>query len=274
MTIKLTDLPTFPSVPILQETPEEIYRRWVNRAISLAQERGLPPPPTDPGEYFYDLWYPIAMEYAEQQELWTYGFLQAFPIWADNEFLDAHAWGEGMTRKDGEDDNVLRLRMLEQKFSEEGSGRRKDYETWAKQIEGVGGAVAVEKARSDVSIDLYLTDLQGVPVTEEFAEKVKTALWEDRRIAGHDLVVHPAPVFVLKVTAKLTTSRPLTELVEPIKQRITDYAVGRSKLVYNYVGALLLVQGVEDYADLQLNGQAEDVEIPTTSVLQIEVTLT
>lgn len=274
MTIKLTDLPAFPSVPILQETPEEIYRRWVNRAITLARDRGLPPPPTDPGEYFYDLWYPIAMEYAEQQELWMYGFLQAFPIWADSEFLDAHAWGEGMTRKAGEDDDTLRLRMLEGKFEEEGSGRRKDYELWAKKIQGVGGAVAIEKARSDVSIDLYLTDLQGVPVTEELAEQIKELMWEDYRLGGHDLAVYPAPIFALQVTAKLTASRALLELAEPIKQRIVDYAAGRSKLIYNYIGALLLLPGVDDYDDLQLNGLTEDVEIPATSILQVEVTLT
>lgn len=203
-----------------------------------------------------------------------YGFLQAFPIWADNEFLDAHVWGEGMTRKEGEDDNALRLRMLEQKFAEEGSGRRKDYEMWAKQIEGVGGAVAVEKARSDVSIDLYLTDLQGNPVTEEFAEKVKAKMWEDRRIAGHDLAVHPAPIFKLTIEAQLVTNLERKELIEPIRKRILEYAEGRSKLMYNYVGALLLVNGVEDYDSLTLNGTTDDVELPKTSILQVEVVLT
>ncbi|KAF6561993.1 baseplate J/gp47 family protein [Paenibacillus sp. EKM202P] len=274
MNVKLTDLPALPPMAILEETPEEVYRRWVNRAITLAQEKGLPPPPTDPGEYFYDLWYPIAMEYSEQQELLTYAFLQGFPIWADGEFLDGHGWSDGMPRKVGEDDDTYRLRMLERAFTEEGSGRRKDYETWAKELEGVGGAVAVEKARSDVSIDLYLTDLQGKPVTEEFAAKVKAAMWESKRIAGHDLAVHPAPVFTLKVEAQLNTALSLTELVEPIRKRIADYALGRTKLVFNYVGAALLVKGVEDYENLTLNGATKDVEVPVTSVLKIEVSLT
>ncbi|WP_318627279.1 baseplate J/gp47 family protein [Paenibacillus polymyxa] len=274
MSVKLTDLPALPPMAILEEAPEDIYRRWVNRAITLAQERGLPPPPTDPGEYFYDLWYPIAMEYSEQQELLTYAFLQAFPVWADSEFLDGHGWSDGMPRKAGEDDDTYRLRILDRVFTEEGSGRRKDYETWAKELEGVGGAVAVEKARSDVSIDLYLTDLQGKPVTEEFAAKVKAGMWETKRIGGHDLEVHPAPVFTLKVEAKLNTILPLSELVEPIRQRIADYALGRTKLVFNYVGAALLVKGVEDYENLTLNGTTQDVEVPVTSVLQIEVNLT
>jgi hypothetical protein len=272
--VKLTDLPALPPMAILEEAPEEVYRRWVNRAITLAQERGLPPPPTDLGEYFHDLWYPIAMEYAEQQELLTYAFLQGFPIWADGEFLDGHGWSDGMPRKAGEDDDTYRMRVLDRKFTEEGSGRRKDYETWAKELEGVGGAVAVEKVRSDVSIDLYLTDLQGNPVTEEFAQKVRGEMWEDKRIAGHDLAVHPAPVFTLRVEAKLNTALPLIELVEPTRKRIAEYALGRTKLVYNYVGAALLVKGVEDYESLTLNGKTEDVIVPSTSVLRVEVILT
>ncbi|NEZ40259.1 baseplate J/gp47 family protein [Paenibacillus alvei] len=273
MSIKLTDLPKLPPMPILEETPDEIYRRWVNRAIDMAKDRGLPPPPTDEGEYFYDLWYPIAQEIAEQQELWTYGFIQAFPIWADSEFLDAHAWANGVARKAGEDDDALRIRMLEQAFAEEGSGRRKDYETWAKEIEGVGGAIAREKERHDNSIDLYLTDLSGQPITPEFAVKVKAMMWEEKRIAGHDLEVHPAPVFTLRIEAHLETIEDLAKLSEQIRKRVLDYAAGRTSLIYNYIAALLLVPGVENYFDFKLNGDEKDVEIPTTSVLQVEVIL-
>ncbi|KAG2890944.1 hypothetical protein PC117_g24361, partial [Phytophthora cactorum] len=165
----------------LVETPDMIYQRWVNRAITMANERGLPPPPVGEGEYFYDLWYPIAQEIAEQQELWGYGVLQSTPIWADDEFLDAHGWADGMVRKDGESNDDYRLRILDRAFTEEGNGRRKDYEIWAKEIQGVGGAVAVEKEHHDNSIDLYLTDMNGQPITAEFAETVKTLMWEDYR---------------------------------------------------------------------------------------------
>lgn len=275
MSIKLTDLPSLPSMPILEETPEDIYRRWVNRAIALATERGLPPPPTDEGEYFYDLWYPLAIEIAEQQVLWTYGFLQGFPIWADSEYLDGHGWAAGLTRKEGESDVTFRLRMLERAATEIGSGRRKDYETWALEMSGVGGAIAREKERHENSIDLYLTDLDGQPITEEFAGTVKSWMWEERRIAGHDLEVHPAPVFTVRLEAQLILSAgtDLATLSRTIQERVLDYASGRAKLVYNYVAALLLIPGVEDYDNLKLNGDTEDVELPTSSVLQVEVIL-
>ncbi|SEB28008.1 baseplate J/gp47 family protein [Paenibacillus sp. 276b] len=273
MSLTINDLPKFPVVPVLEETPDMIYQRWVNRAITMANERGLPPPPVGEGEYFYDLWYPIAQELAEQQELWGYGVLQSTPIWADDEFLDAHGWADGMVRKDGESNDDYRLRILDRAFVEEGNGRRKDYEIWAKEIQGVGGAVAVEKERHDNSIDLYLTDMAGQPITAEFAEKVKALMWEEYRIAGHDLAVYPAPIFLVSVKAKLETSEDLQQLVELIRQRVIAYANGRSKLLYNYIAALLLVPGVENYSDFTLNDDVQDIDVPPVSFLQVEVVL-
>ncbi|WP_366294460.1 baseplate J/gp47 family protein [Paenibacillus sp. AN1007] len=273
MSLMINDLPKFPVVPVLEETPDMIYQRWVNRAITLANERGLPPPPVGEGEYFYDLWYPIAQELAEQQELWGYGVLQSTPIWADDEFLDAHGWADGMTRKEGESNDDYRLRILDRAFTEEGNGRRKDYELWAKEIHGVGGAVAVEKERHDNSIDLYLTDMDGQPITPAFAETVKSLMWEDYRIAGHDLAVHPAPIFLVTVQATLETSEDMQKLAETIRQRVVAYANGRSKLLYNYIAALLLVPGVENYSNFTLNDDIQDIDVPPVSFLQVEVVL-
>lgn len=273
MSLTINDLPKFPVVPVLEETPDMIYQRWVNRAITMANERGLPPPPVGEGEYFYDLWYPIAQELAEQQELWGYGVLQSTPIWADDEFLDAHGWADGMVRKDGESNDDYRLRILDRAFVEEGNGRRKDYEIWAKEIQGVGGAVAVEKERHDNSIDLYLTDMDGQPITADFAEKVKVLMWEEYRIAGHDLAAHPAPVFVITVRAFLETRENLQQLAEQIRQRVISYAKGREKLLYNYIAALLLVPGVENYSDFTINDGIKDIVVPPVSILQVEVIL-
>ncbi|AWP25401.1 baseplate J/gp47 family protein [Paenibacillus sp. Cedars] len=273
MSLTINDLPKFPSMLVLEETPDMIYQRWVNRAVALANERGLPPPPIDEGEFFYDMWYPIAQELAEQQELWGYGVLQSTPIWADDEFLDAHGWADGIPRKDGESNDDYRLRILDRAFTEEGSGRRKDYEAWAKEIQGVGNAVAREKERHDTSIDLYLTDMSGQPITPEFAEQVKELMWEDYRIAGHDLAVYPAPVFVVSVKAMLETAENLQKLAGLIRQRVVSYANGRNKLLYNYIAALLLVPGVENYSNFTLNDDIYDVDIPPVSILQVEVIL-
>ena len=138
---------------------------------------------------------------------------------------------------------------------------------------GRGAAVAREKERHDNSIDLYLTDMNGQPITLEFAEQVKVLMWDEYRIAGHDLAVHPAPVFVVTVKATLETTEDLLQLAETIRQRVVTYANGRSKLLYNYIAALLLVPGVENYSGFTLNDDVQDVDIPPVSLLQVEVTL-
>ncbi|MEW4368637.1 baseplate J/gp47 family protein [Paenibacillus kandeliae] len=274
MSVNINDLPDLPDMMILEETPEMIYQRWMNRAIALAKERSLPPPDTEQGGFFYDLWYPIAQELAEQQELMTYSLIQAFPIWADDEYLDAHGWSAGIPRKTGEDDDTYRLRQLDQAFEEEGSGRVKDYESWARKFQGVGTASGVEKARHDNSIDLYLADLSGSPVTEEFAASIKTQMWDNYRIAGHDLEVYPAPVFILKLEAKIENAAgDLETLAETIRTRIKNYAAGRTTLAYHYLSALVILDVGEDYAEVKVNGGNEDVQVPRTAILQVEVVL-
>ncbi|MNC42731.1 Baseplate J-like protein [compost metagenome] len=142
-------------------------------------------------------------------------------------------------------------------------------------MEGVGSAIAREKERNENSIDLYLTDLDGQPVTEEFAETVKSWMWEERRIVGHDLEVHPAPVFIVVVAAHLITveGSDLNEMAASIQERVMTYASDRKKLAYNYVGSLLLISGVEDYENYTLNGMEEDVEMTPSSIPHVEVVL-
>lgn len=266
-------LPTIPPMPILQETAEEIYQRWVNRANEMAKKRGVAPPATAEGEDFYDMWFPIAQEWEENQALWTYGFLQAFPIWADGEFLEAHAYTFGLIKQPTDDDESLRSKILNRAFIEEGNGRARDYEIWAKEIDGVGDAVAIEKARHDNSIDLYLIDRDGQPVTPEFASTVKDWLWEEKRVAGHDLATYPAPIFTLTIEATLETTEDLDLVANRIKERVLTYARGRKTLVYKYVAALILVDIGETYTSFTMNGGTEDVEVPPVSILQVEVQL-
>ncbi len=273
MTLKISDLPELPDMMILEETPEMIYQRWSNRAVAQAKERNLPPPDTEQGGFFYDLWYPIALEWAENQELLTYSLIQAFPIWADDEYLDAHGWAAGLLRKTNEEDDPYRLRLLDQAFEEEGSGRLKDYETWALKLEGVGTARGVEKARHANSIDLYLADMTGQPITTDAAAAIRLQM-EAYRIAGHDLQVQPAPVYSLLVEAKIkNASGDLNKLAATIQTRIQNYAAGKTTLAYHYLSALVIVDVGEDYTEVKVNGGIEDIQVPHTAILQVKVVL-
>ncbi|EMT54227.1 hypothetical protein I532_01435 [Brevibacillus borstelensis AK1] len=256
-----------PEMPILRETPDQIYQRIANRMADLARQRGETPPATDEGELFYDLLYPIAAEISEQQQLLEYAFLQGFLPWADGEYLDAHGYLLGLPRNTNETDDAYRERLLIRARTEEGNGRRSDYERWARNVDGVGGAIAVEKERHDVSIDVYITDTAGQPVTESFAKQVRTAM-EDVRIAGHDLQVHPAEIFPVTVSVRLILRKDVvaSEVIAAITNRINDYLKGRSAILYKLIGALFLVDGVEDYDDYLLNGGTENLEKPLKAV--------
>ncbi|NRQ55904.1 baseplate J/gp47 family protein [Brevibacillus sp. HD1.4A] len=264
-----------PEMPILRETPEQIYQRIANRMAVLAQKRGEMPPATGEGEIHYDLAYPIAEELSEQQQLLEYGFLQAFLPWADGEYLDASGVFFGLPRNEGESDDAYRKRLLDRARSEEGDGRRQDYERWARNVDGVGGAVAVEKARHDLSIDLYITDASGQPATEELANTVRTKL-EDKRRALHELRVLPAKVYPVSIAVKLAL-RPDAEqakIEEQIAAQVKTYLKGRSQIVYQQIGALFFVDGVVDFADYTLNGQEANLTVPADSVASLALAVT
>ncbi|WP_429845291.1 baseplate J/gp47 family protein [Brevibacillus sp. FIR094] len=264
-----------PEMPILRETPDQIYQRMANRMMVIAQERGESPPATEEGEIHYDFNYPIALEISDQQQLFEYGFLQRFLPWADGEFLDANGGFFGLPRKNGESDDAYRQRLIDRARSEEGDGRRADYERWARNIDGVGDAVAVEKTRHDNSIDVYITDLSGQPATLELAQLVRTKL-EDKRRALHDLQVLPANVYPMTIAVKLVL-RPDAEF-EKVKDQITTqiktYLKGRSQIVYQQIGALFFVDGVIDFTGYTLNGAELNLMVPADSVSTLTMAVT
>ncbi|QRG68609.1 baseplate J/gp47 family protein [Brevibacillus choshinensis] len=264
-----------PEMPILRESPDAIYQRLANKLIAIAEARGEAPPATEEGEIFYDLLYPIAEEISEQQQLLEYAFLQAFLPWADGVFLDAHGAFLGLTRKDGELDDPYRDRLIERAQTEEGNGRANDYAIWARAVNGVGGATAVEKARNDLSIDVYITDINGQPATQAFAEQVRTAL-EKKRIGLHDLKVLPATVFALSVSVKLTLQEGavLADITTLLTTRIKEYLKGRSQLVYQQIAALFFVDGVVDFTNYTLNGGTANLTVPGSQVVSLNLVVT
>lgn len=261
---------TKPDMPILRETPDQIYQRIANRMAEIARQRGQTPPATEEGELFYDLLYPLAVEISEQQQLFEYGFLQRFLPWADGEFLDANGVFFGLPRLQEELDAPYKDRLIERARTEEGDGRRIDYERWARNIEGVGGAVGVEKARHDLSIDVYITDLNGQPASAELAQQVRTKL-EDKRRALHDLQVLPAILYPVTVAVRLVlrADAVLETVRSEITNRIMSYLKERSEIVYQVIGSLFFVDGVEDFADYTLNNGEVNLIVPTDAVASL-----
>ncbi|MED1954726.1 baseplate J/gp47 family protein [Brevibacillus centrosporus] len=264
-----------PEMPILRESADQIYQRMANRMAALAQQRGDTPPAMEEGEIFYDLEYPIAQEISEQQQLLEYGFLQRFLPWADGEFLDANGVFFGLPRNEGEEDEAYRQRLIDRARTEEGDGRRQDYERWARNVDGVGGAVAIEKARHDLSIDVYITDMEGQPATAELVTLVQKQL-EDKRKALHDLMILSAKLFTVNVSVRLAlrADTVLENVQQQIADQIKTYLKGRSQIVYQQIGTLFFVDGVEDFASYTLNGGEENLTVPADAVAALNLAVT
>lgn len=264
-----------PKMPILREMPDLIYQRMANRMKILAEQKGDTPPATEEGEIFYDLLYPLAEEISEQQQLLEYAFLQGFLPWADEEFLDAHGVFLGLPRKKEEADEDYRKRLIERARSEEGDGRRGDYERWARDIDGVGDATAIEKARHDLSIDVYITDSQRQPASAELAQQVELKLEEKRR-ALHDLKVLPAKIFEIDITVKLVLREGavIDRVKDAITSQINAYLQGRSRIVYQQMGSLFFVDGVLDFTSYTLNGGTANVTVDGDAVAMLNLVVT
>jgi uncharacterized phage protein gp47/JayE len=264
-----------PEMPILREMPDQIYQRMANRMALLAEQQGDTPPATEEGEIFYDLLYPLAEEISEQQQLLEYAFLQGFLPWADDEYLDAHGMFFGLQRNDGEENEAFRSRLIERARTEEGDGRREDYERWARDINGVGGAIAIEKERNDLSIDVYITDITGQPASMELAAQVQEKLGEKRK-ALHDLQVLPANIFEVQIAVQVVLGKDavLATVKDEMTRQINTYLKGRSTLVYQQIGSLFFVNGVQDFTQFTLNGGTSNVTVEgdAVSILNLVVT--
>lgn len=259
-----------PKMPILRETPEQIYQRMVNRLHALAEKRGELPPATDEGEIFYDLEYPIAEEKSDQQQLLEYFFLQGFPvIWSDGEYLDAHAAWLGLSRKPDESDEAFRDRLLAKAGEEEGNGAEYDYIRWVKEVSGVGEVFVWGEAPNTVHI--AITDTNDMPAPQELVSVVQTYLEQPNKHHMNDkVIVTPSPVVNLSVTGEITEVATGTtfEQVKPvIESSIRTYVKKqRDKILYSEVYRLFKVAGVIDYKNVKINGSTANVSLTFAAV--------
>ncbi|BAU28950.1 baseplate J-like protein [Aneurinibacillus soli] len=249
---------------LLRETPDMIYERVANRVKGVI--------PTEQGSDFYVFNYPMCEEIAEQQIIFEYAWIQGFPIWADGEFLDWHGQKEflRLPRIPGESDDSYRDRLIQAASEREGWGRKVDYARLARNA-GAGYAKAVEYQRNDLSVDIYVTDLDGNPADESLCQRIREAIETDR-MALHDVMVHPAIVNAVNIESKLFFSPDITD--EQIRQaeqlimnRIMQYTEKNTFLRYHAIGALFLIPGVTiDYTAYTVNGGADNIQTPEGAV--------
>lgn len=254
---------TRPEMPILRETADQIYQRMVNRMNALAAERGDVPPSTEEGEFHYDLLYPNAEEISEQQQLLEYGFLQGFLPWADGEFLDAHGVWLGLSRLEGETDEIYRGRLLAKAAEEEGNGSQYDYTRWAKEIGGVGEVFVWGEPPN--TVHLAITDMAGLPASPQLVSDLQAYLSRpDKHHMNDHVVVSAAEAINLAITGavELAPGVELAQVQASIESGIRKYVkTNRQKLLFSEIYHLFRVDGVIDYKEVRINGADDNITI-------------
>lgn len=257
-----------PEMPILRETPDQIYQRISNRMAEIAQQRGDTPPATEEGEIFYDLDYPIADEISEQQQLREYHFLQGFLPWADGEFLDGHGVLLGLKRNEGESDDSYRERLMAKAAEEEGSGAEYDYTRWTKEVANVGDVFIWGEPPNTVRI--AITDATGTSASTDLVTAVQQHLNRtDKHHMNDKVIVTAATAINLNIIGQVELAEGITlEQVAPqIETGIKAYVrAQRERVLYSEVYRLFKVQGVVDYRNVLINGATDNIPIPSGSI--------
>lgn len=81
---------------------------------------------------------------------------QIFPDTSDTEYLEHHAWVEGLTRTYGETDTAYLARLLEHIRHPPAGGNKSDYVAWAKEIDNVADAYCYPLAQGLGTVDVVI----------------------------------------------------------------------------------------------------------------------
>lgn len=184
---------------------------------------------------------------------------------------------------DQESDEDLRARYYEALQKPANGGNVYQYEQWAKAVEGVGRAVVVPTPRGPNTVDVYLVDSNGDPADSDLIDEVQELLDPNgngdgmgEAPIGAVCTVQAAVAVTLDFAVTLTAGGDPSEAIEAsLDALVRKTALAGSALRYADVVAAVLVEGVEDYSALTVNGKSGTVAFGATEIPVLgEVTVT
>ena len=162
---------------------------------------------------------------------------------------------------DEETDAALLERLLFRVRQPITSGNANHYRDWALSVDGVGNCKVIPLWNGNGTVKVIIVTAQNESASSELIETVYNYIESQRPIGATVTVVSPAPL-VVNVSATVYGSAD----VDTVKDVLSDY-FRQTGFSLNYVslaqiGKLILgVEGIKDYKDLQLNGEAANVEL-------------
>ena len=175
---------------------------------------------------------------------------------------------------DEESDENLRARYYEALQRPANGGNVYQYEQWCKAVEGVGRAVVIPTSRGPNTVDVYLVDANGDPADEDLVSEVQGLLDPNgngdgagEAPIGAVCSVQAAEAVTLDFAVAVTAAGdPSGEIETALEALCRKTALAGTALRYADMVAAVLVEGVEDYSALTVNGAAGSVRFEPTQV--------
>lgn len=171
-----------------------------------------------------------------------------------------------------ESDESLRERILSRVALAPLSGSRRDYERWAKEVDGVGSVIVQPLWNGAQTVRLLITDSNNQIANEDLISRVKEyidpeeyeGLGEGQAPIGAIVTVDTVEPFLINIEAHIyfEASADSHLTLQRAKTNINQYLLNVSIVRVAEVGAVLIeTDGVLDYRDLKLNDQIGNIEL-------------
>lgn len=154
-------------------------------------------------------------------------------------------------------------------------GNDADYVRWAKEVVGVGSASVIPEWNGPGTVKVILIDSNGDPANELICQKVYEYIMQpddrmQRKAPIGAIVTVSAPDIVAvsySATVELLPGYSLEVVKTEFEKNLLKYydaALGEGEIKLTKVGAVLSdTAGVNDYANLQIDGERKNVQIHT-----------
>ncbi|MBR6888756.1 MAG: baseplate J/gp47 family protein [Selenomonadaceae bacterium] len=174
-------------------------------------------------------------------------------------------------------------------------GNRKDYERWAREVDGVGYAHCIPTYDGINTVKIVISDANGVGANEDLCAAVEEHIFG----TGHNDLERLAPIGVVKwevaapraieidvsLSATLATGYTAATAKTKIREALTQYftTLSDAENIYSTLkykdvwGALSRVECLVDFTNLKVNGGTANVEfgedeMPSVGTITITIT--
>lgn len=176
---------------------------------------------------------------------------------------------------DAESDSELRARYYKAIRNPVTAGNKYQYEQWALEVDGCGGAKVFPLANGANTVEICIVGTGGTAPSQDLIERVQNYIDPNSSGTGDGTApigayctVIGAEILPIDVSADISmhTETQPEIIMENIKKAITSYleeiAFGVSMLSYAKIGSIIMnVDGVDDYSQLLLNGGVVNINI-------------